>query len=810
MRKIILICSLLFICSGIYCQQKQVQPPVKEIKETAQKHKADSIKKSIERARRTKIKKLVMAPDTLTPGDYMLSIDRVNDRLNDIGDSAKIEFKVVNLGRRIEEIANDIKLIRQNIRDKQTGIHVKNLFLYQNFILDLDSENDGIQQRLLTMYKRIYHAKLHLKTVLLDTVFHKLYADSILRESYDEKLVRLEHKWHRDDSTTKTNIDTLNSYKAKAADNSVNLANMVNMMDNKIDRVEKKLFGQEVNVLWEKANQNTLMKQPPQKVISSLTAEQKAIGYYFSRTSGQRTAVIVAGLLLFVWLFTKRKLFKRMRNQKESFAFLNLKFLNTNPILALLVLLLGVMPFFDAYAPTSYIAIEQLLLLVAASLIFYKNEDKAFFINWMVFVALFIGLILIHLLADPVIGTRILLLLAQTGIILCSVYLYRTLQKERPYYKFIRYAAIAAILLSIVAIISNLYGRYSLSGMIGITAIFAITQAVVLPVFIETVIEIVLLQLYSSRLKKGVDKPFQSFLLVKKIKNPLFLISLLLWTIMLASNLNIYHYISDSLEEFLTTTRTMGNFSFKLVSVLVFFVIIWVAHILQQLISFLFGETGIESEDMTSLSKGQHSRLLITRLLVLIGGYMLAIAATGLPIDKLTFLLGALGIGIGMGLQNMVNNFVSGIILIFDGSLQVGDEIEVAGQSGKVKEIGLRASTLSTADGADVIIPNGNILSQNIVNWTFSNDQKRVKMEFSIFGDLMDANVINEVINTTIKTIPNAVATKKPIILYDKVLHDRYWITVYFWSTISNAAEVKSEAFLQLNNAFAAKNIGFK
>lgn len=198
---------------------------------------------------------------------------------------------------------------------------------------------------------------------------------------------------------------------------------------------------------------------------------------------------------------------------------------------------------------------------------------------------------------------------------------------------------------------------------------------------------------------------------------------------MVTSNLNIYHSISASITDALTSVRTIGSISFQLISVILFFIIIWFAHILQRLLSFFYGETGAEAEDIT-ISKGQHSRLLITRLLVLIGGYLLAIAASGLPIDKLTFLLGALGIGIGMGLQNIVNNFVSGIILIFDGSLQIGDEVEVSGRSGKVKEIGLRSSTLTTADGADVIIPNGNILSQNIVNWTYSNNEKRVMLRF--------------------------------------------------------------------------------
>jgi small-conductance mechanosensitive channel len=169
-----------------------------------------------------------------------------------------------------------------------------------------------------------------------------------------------------------------------------------------------------------------------------------------------------------------------------------------------------------------------------------------------------------------------------------------------------------------------------------------------------------------------------------------------------------------------------------------------------------------------------------------------------------------LGVGIGMGLQNIVNNFVSGIILIFDGSLQIGDEIEVSGQAGKVKEIGLRASTLNTADGAEVIIPNGNILSQNIVNWTFSNDEKRVMLAFSLTGNELDANVINEVINNIIKSVPNVISQRKPVILYTKVTPESCSLTIRFWSTISNADLVKSEAMIQLSAAFATKGIGFE
>lgn len=809
MRQIVLFCSILVICSGVFGQSKHGQDPTSENKQLTHKAISDSAKSKSGPLKRPVRKKLNLTLDTLTSSDYMMSIERVNDNLNTIGDSAKLSFKVVGMGRRINDMTSDIKLIRQNIRDKHSVVNIKNLYLYQSFASNLDEENERIQARLLKMYHSVYYAKVHLKTVLSDTVFRKMYSDSTLRNTFDLKLIRLERKWNRNDSTTKANIDTLNVLKVKVADNSVSLSNMINMMDNKVDKADIKLFGPEVNCLWQKTKKDTLVRGSSNKVISLLGSEQKAVGYYFSQTSGQRAFVLILGVLLFIWLFVKRKLFKTIREQKDVFSFLHLQYLNNHPVLSLFVLILCLMPFFDAYAPTSYITIEYILLLTASSIIFFKKEEPPFLSDWLILVLLFVADTLTYLLAEPTFVTRLWLLALHAGIFVFSFRFYRKLTKETPYYKGKKWAAIIGMILAGLGILCNLFGRYSLAGIFGITSIFAVTQAVVLPLFIETLIEVILLQLQSSRLRKGVDKPFDSSILIKKIKLPFLIIAMLLWFIMLTSNLNIYHSISNSLVDLLTFTRVMGSISFKLIDVLLFFVIIWFAHILQRLISFLFGETGVESEDMTAVSKGQHSRLLITRLLVLIGGYLLAIAASGLPIDKLTFLLGALGVGIGMGLQSIVNNFVSGIILIFDGSLQIGDEIEVNGQAGKVKEIGLRASTLSTADGAEVIIPNGNVLSQNIVNWTFSNNQKRVIIEFSLSGKELDANVINEVVNDTVKHIPNVIQQRAPVILYTKVTQGSCSLTVRFWSTISNADHVKSEALQQLNTAFATRNMGF-
>jgi potassium-dependent mechanosensitive channel len=814
MKRSIIFCLLIFIGCVIAAQSKQKQASSVGKQQSSEKTITDILKgrtDSIIVERKTSLRrKLAQPKDSLILSDYVMSIDRVNDNLNSITDSSRLGFEVVRMGRRIDRITDDISIIRKNMRGRSSSFNIKNLYLYQSFASELNDENDRYEAHTARLYHRVNKAKLKLKTALSDSVFRALYADPKIRSNFEKKLARLEWKWDRTDSITKANVDTLNALKVKIADNAVDLSNMLNMMDSKLDRADILLLGQEVNSLWKKAPEEVAVNRSSRTPITKIESEKNAINYYFSQTSNQRLFVVFLGILLFLWLYLKRKLLKTIKEQVSSLEFLHLHYLNNYPVLSVLVVLMCLMPFFDAYAPTSYISIEYLLLLTFASVIFIRKEKRIFQVSWLILMILFLADTLTYLFIEPGFLERLWLLSIHVCIIIFTILFYRRLDKTMPFYRWIKYASLTGIVLAGLGILSNLSGRFSLSGIFGISAIFAVTQALVLPVFIETIIEIILVQLQASRMKKGFDRPFDSSIIVKKTRMPLLIVAIVLWFIMLASNLNIYHGLTNKLVDFLTSPVSLGNISFELISVLYFFIIIWCAHILQQLISFLFGETGVESEDISTVSKKQHSRLLITRLLVLVGGYLLAIAASGLPIDKITILLGALGIGIGMGLQNIVNNFVSGIILIFDGSLKIGDEIEISGQAGKVKEIGLRASTLLTADGADVIIPNGNILSQNIINWTFTNDQKRVMIGFVLTGQELDANLINDVINETIKNITGVIPNKKPVILYTKVTAESCTLTVRFWSTINVADQVKSEALILLSSAFAEKKIQFE
>lgn len=129
--------------------------------------------------------------------------------------------------------------------------------------------------------------------------------------------------------------------------------------------------------------------------------------------------------------------------------------------------------------------------------------------------------------------------------------------------------------------------------------------------------------------------------------------------------------------------------------------------------------------------------------------FVFGLKSVGIDLSSLTILVGALSVGIGFGLQNIVSNFISGIILIFEKSIQVGNIIEIStGLRGKVTQINMRSSVITTFDNIDIIIPNSTLIQNNVINLTFSDDVRRLHIPFGVaYGSNVD-DVINIILNS--------------------------------------------------------------
>jgi len=154
-----------------------------------------------------------------------------------------------------------------------------------------------------------------------------------------------------------------------------------------------------------------------------------------------------------------------------------------------------------------------------------------------------------------------------------------------------------------------------------------------------------------------------------------------------------------------------------------------------------------------------------TRWAIVIIGGALTLAALGIDMAKITLLASAVGVGIGFGLQNVVNNFVSGLILIVERPVGVGDLIEIGPLVGEVKRIGIRSSTVRTGQGAEVIVPNEDLVSKEVVNWTRSDRQRRYDIDVGVAPDSDPEQVMRLLVEAAAE-VPEIMTSPPPRVMF--------------------------------------------
>ena len=120
----------------------------------------------------------------------------------------------------------------------------------------------------------------------------------------------------------------------------------------------------------------------------------------------------------------------------------------------------------------------------------------------------------------------------------------------------------------------------------------------------------------------------------------------------------------------------------------------------------------------------------LARYSIIFMGWFIGLRSVGFQLDAVLVVFGALGVGMGFGLQNIANNFVSGVILLVERPIKVGDVVSVAGELGTVERVGIRATTLRKFDQTQAIVPNGDLISSVVNNWTL--DDRRVRVDFIV------------------------------------------------------------------------------
>ena len=236
-----------------------------------------------------------------------------------------------------------------------------------------------------------------------------------------------------------------------------------------------------------------------------------------------------------------------------------------------------------------------------------------------------------------------------------------------------------------------------------------------------------------------------------------------LWGLSLARWLSLADPIGVRLGAVFGTPVGWGVVSVSLGDLLAFGIVVWLAFQLSRALRALL-EDDVFSR--VEVGRGVASALSsLAHYLILLLGFLIGLGVLGIDLTRITIIAGALGVGIGFGLQNVVNNFVSGLILLFERPVQVGDSVQLGTLTGEVRRIGIRSSTVRTFDGAEVIVPNSNLVSDQVTNWTLSDRMRRIDLDVGV-GYESDPEQVIALINDVARANSGVLPDPAPLVLF--------------------------------------------
>ncbi|WDF60830.1 mechanosensitive ion channel [Flavobacterium sp. KACC 22758] len=739
--------------------------------------------------------------ETTTDSDYLMAIEKAGDVLESAANDAEFEGSTFHLFGDIKRTESKLDLILASL--KGANPNVRNQQMYRIVLKEIEQELNDQNNAINIRNQNLEKIKTRIIDLRKDKILFTLIKDTIRRKQFKTELANLKKRYLTTDSLMTKNQETLNHKKRLTVEHKIAVSNALATVETKLEKSGISILNKEYPSLW--STDTTAKKVVSHNIKAKIIIEENVAAYYLSYKAGALiTLCFFMGLL--AWYISRNLKYLKSNGHDENLALFNFKYLNRGVILPIIVITLNIAVVTNLYAPALFLELLQLGLLGVLTILFKNDWSGKSMRNWLLLFGLFFALCFLDLFIEVGLFQRCSFIIINILGIRYGLVQIKSL-KDQLYIKgFFKWASIIFIGLNVLSILYNLFGRVSLSNMLSLTAFISLTQIVALSVLLKIILEIILLQIYTTRVKRGIEKIFDYENLSDTLKKPFIIVISYMWLVVIASNLNIWESLRSSLGTLLSRPNTIGSITFTLGNIVLFFIIVWAAHLLQNYVAYFFGE--IEDENEENINKRQHSKLLITRLVVLIVGYLLAVAASGMPLDKLSILLGALGVGVGLGLQNVVNNFVSGIILIFDKPIQIGDVIDISSESGRVKSMGLRTTKINAPNGAEIIIPNGNLLSQNITNWTYTDNFKLVDISIEISGEATPED-INATILSSLENLPLVNNTKPSQIYYNSISDGKFKIQIKFWCSIYRTEETISTAKQVLFSNFKAKGLTF-
>jgi potassium-dependent mechanosensitive channel len=677
----------------------------------------------------------------------------------------------------------------------------RNLTISYRIISVLLDKSTQRKEELDDYKKELTGYKIRLDSLSADSVLYEFPADSASFTAYLHTLFLAAAEVAPADSAIQRSIENVQGLQVQLTLQVIKLSSALEKLNTSHKALSAHAFKREFVNLWIPIP----YKRPLSEIIEfSRRKNLLALNYY----AENNIAEIVFSLLLIIALIIfLRTLKRKLSNENELRPDFAGQLVFRYPVCSAIFIGLNLLQFIFKDAPFIFSMIFWILSAVALTIIFGGYITKLWKRFWLMISILFLLACVNNLILQASQRESWWMLLLELAGIFVGIYLLITGKKDQVKEKGIVYFISFMVLLEFLATIFNVFGRYNLSKTLltsGYTSVITGIELLWTARLLQGMLSV------ASRFYGRSEKKL-SYLDFEKAGNkaPITIYLLLFagWFVLFARNFYSFRLLTDPLAQMLVAEHKIGNYSFTINNLLVFVVIFAVATFLSQVISFFTSHKPGTIPDKNSPKSKMGSWILLIRISIICGGLFLASAAAGIPLDRITIVLGALGVGIGFGLQDLTSSLVSGIIIAFEKPVNVGDIVEVAEQSGTMKSIGFRSSVITNLDGADVIIPNNTLLSSNLINWTKSDEKRRVDVEVQVLYGA-DLEKVRKIILESLEADQRILKQPAPTVEFAELQNSIIDLHIYFWLIqVKEWEYFRSDVIQEIDRVFKENNI---
>ena len=356
-----------------------------------------------------------------------------------------------------------------------------------------------------------------------------------------------------------------------------------------------------------------------------------------------------------------------------------------------------------------------------------------------------------------------------------------------------------------VAVLANILGYINLGNLLAIVFVRGVFLAAIFYVAIRVLDGFVVVALQVRPLGALRVVKLHRRMLHRRTCRTLEFLAVLFWLDLMLNFLGLLNPLLAKVGDLLDAKVGIGLLELSLGRLLAFAITVWAAFLVSKFLRFL-----LEEDVYHHLRLDRGLPYAISTMLhysILLVGFVVALGALGIDLTKITILAGAFSVGVGFGLQNVINNFVSGLILLFERPIKIGDVIEMDGTVGEVRRIGIRACVIRTGQGSEIIVPNGALISNQVTNWTFSDRARAIEVSVNVLPGA-DSHRVVEVLRTTATSEPGITSEPPPQVYVVNFSAGAVTFQLRAWTDrYQDWARVRSDLAVAVNSALAEERI---